>query len=113
MKKKEKNDQTQISLAALDRDFQNVNGKIPYNMTNDYMFRAVLQSNNKVLRGLICSLLHLAESEVNAVEITNPIILGETVNDKEFRLDSISAFWTIRCLMSIRSFMHPTSMRGR
>ncbi|MDE5940236.1 MAG: Rpn family recombination-promoting nuclease/putative transposase [Lachnospiraceae bacterium] len=87
MKKKEKNDQTQISLAALDRDFQNVNGKIPYNMTNDYMFRAVLQSNNKVLRGLICSLLHLAESEVNAVEITNPIILGETVNDKEFRLD--------------------------
>lgn len=87
MKKKEKNDQTQISLAVLDIDFQNVNGKIPYNMTNDYMFRAVLQSNNKVLRGLICSLLHLAESEVNAVEITNPIILGETVNDKEFRLD--------------------------
>ena len=30
--------------------FETASGKIPYNMTNDYMFRAVLQSNNKVLR---------------------------------------------------------------
>ncbi|MDE5716472.1 MAG: Rpn family recombination-promoting nuclease/putative transposase [Lachnospiraceae bacterium] len=62
-------------------------GRIPYNMTNDYMFRAVLQSNNKVLRGLICSLLHLSEKAVASVEITNPVILGEAVTDKEFRLD--------------------------
>ena len=60
--------------------FWNASGQIPYNMTNDYMFRAVLQSNNRVLRGLICSLLHLAEQKVISVEITNPII-------KEFRLD--------------------------
>ena len=62
-------------------------GEISFNMTNDYMFRAVLQSNNKVLRGLICSLLHLSERKVVSVEITNPVILGETVTDKEFRLD--------------------------
>ncbi len=68
-------------------EFWDASGQIPYNMTNDYMFRAVLQSNNKVLRGLICSLLHLSEQEVISVEITNPIILGETVTDKEFRLD--------------------------
>lgn len=66
---------------------QNAHGKIPYNMTNDYMFRAVLQSNNKVLRGLICSLLHLDGSEVRSVEVTNPIILGESMKDKEIRLD--------------------------
>ena len=60
--------------------FWNASGQIPYNMTNDYMFRAVLQSNNRVLRGLICSLLHLSEQKVISVEITNPII-------KEFRLD--------------------------
>lgn len=103
MKKMKKNDQTQVSLpamSALDRDFQNVNGKIPYNMTNDYMFRAVLQSNNKVLRGLICSLLHLAESEVSAVEITNPIVLGETVKDKEFRLD-INVIMNNRVLINL------------
>lgn len=66
---------------------QDAHGDIPYSMTNDYMFRAVLQSSNKVLRGLICSLLHLSEAEVSSVEITNPIILGETVAGKEFRLD--------------------------
>ncbi|MDE5933867.1 MAG: Rpn family recombination-promoting nuclease/putative transposase, partial [Lachnospiraceae bacterium] len=54
---------------------------------NDYMFRAVLQENNIVLRGLICSLLHLSEEEVISVEITNPIILGESIYNKEFRLD--------------------------
>ena len=69
------------------REFQKAQGMVPYNMTNDYMFRAVLQSNNKVLRGLICALLHLKESEVRSVEITNPIILGEKLGDKEIRLD--------------------------
>lgn len=34
-----------------------------------------------------CSLLQLSEAEVSSVEITNPIILGETVAGKEFRLD--------------------------
>jgi len=69
------------------QEFLNANGKIPYRMTNDYLFRAVLQSNNKALRGLICALLHLSENEVYSVEITNPIVLGEAVKDKEFRLD--------------------------
>ena len=68
-------------------DFQNATGNIPFNMTNDYMFRAVLQKNNKVLRGLICSLLQLKEEDVYSVTITNPIILGDALEDKEFRLD--------------------------
>ena len=76
-----------LNADPVSRLLQNAHGKIPYNMTNDYMFRAVLQSNNKVLRGLICSLLHLHESEVHSVEVTNPIILGESIHDKEIRLD--------------------------
>lgn len=43
--------------------FRNATGKIDYTMTNDYMFRAVLQENEKVLTGLICSLLHLGTVE--------------------------------------------------
>lgn len=77
----------QSAVYNIDTNLQNAHGTIPYNMTNDYMFRAVLQSNNKVLRGLICSLLHLTEEDVISVEITNPIILGESVESKEFRLD--------------------------
>lgn len=71
----------------VNQEFLNAGGKVPYHLTNDYLFRAVLQANNKALRGLICSLLHLAEAEVCSVEIANPIVLGESVRDKEFRLD--------------------------
>ena len=31
-------------------------------MTNDYLFRALLQRNNLVLKGLICALLHMKEA---------------------------------------------------
>ena len=81
------NQKEQFTSSPLATSFTNAKGKIPYNMTNDYMFRAVLQSNNKVLRGLICALLHLDESDIRSVEITNSIILGESINDKEVRLD--------------------------
>lgn len=36
---------------------------------------------------MICALLHLEKEEVVSIEITNPIVLGETVKNKEFRLD--------------------------
>ena len=63
-------------------------GKLTIPMTNDYLFRALLQRNNKVLTGLIASLLHLSPSEISSVEITNPIVLGESTNDKTFSLIS-------------------------
>lgn len=78
---------TIVPTAVHDEAFDKAAGKIPYSMTNDYMFRAVFQSNNRALKGLLCSLLHLAESEVASVEITNPIILGEAIDSKAFHLD--------------------------
>lgn len=62
-------------------------GPLVIPMTNDYLFRALLQRNNNVLKGLVCSLLHLAPEEVYSVEITNPIELGTSINDKTFILD--------------------------
>ncbi|RHV45030.1 hypothetical protein DXB46_16140 [Lachnospiraceae bacterium OM04-12BH] len=35
----------------------------------------------------MASLLHLSPSEITSVEITNPIVLGESTNDKTFFLD--------------------------
>ena len=69
------------------KSLEEATGKIPYGLTNDYMFRAVLQKNEKVLRGLIGSLLHLSQEEIVSVVITDPIIIGEVLSDKEFRLD--------------------------
>ena len=48
-------------------------GSIPYNLTNDYMFRVILQENDLVLRDLIGSLLHLDQSEIKSTVVTNPI----------------------------------------
>ena len=56
-------------------------------MTNDYLFRALLQRNNLVLKGLICALLHMEESDISSVIITNPIRLGDTIDNKTFVLD--------------------------
>ena len=62
-------------------------GVIEYNMTNNYMFRYILQQNKKVLTGLICSLLHLKPENVRDIEVTNPIDLAGDVSGKEFILD--------------------------
>lgn len=78
---------TLIPDAVRDNAFDTASGPIPYSLTNDYMFRAVFQSNNKALKGLLCSLLHLADSEIQAVEVTNPILLGEAIGSKAFHLD--------------------------
>ena len=44
--------------------FMSATGKIEYNMTNNYMFRYILQEKQKVLKGLIGSLLHLKQMSV-------------------------------------------------
>ena len=62
-------------------------GKIDYGMMNDYMFRAILQKSRKSLIGLASALLHLILDDIKNIEITNPIILGESINAKTFILD--------------------------
>jgi len=37
-------------------------GPVTIPMTNDYLFRALLQRNNNVLKGLLCSLLQMKEA---------------------------------------------------
>ena len=77
----------QMQTNQSNTSYEQATGAIPYNMTNDYMFRAVLQENETVLRGLISSLLHLKDSDIVSVEITNPIELGRSIDNKEFWLD--------------------------
>lgn len=89
-KRKEEISMTQIHLSSSlyeSIDWDNVRGPVSIRMTNDYLFRALLQQNNHVLKALVCSLLHLDEKTIKSVKITNPIELGETVESKNFILD--------------------------
>lgn len=67
--------------------FMSATGKIDYNMTNNYMFRYILQKNEKVLKGLISSLLRLDPVMIKSIVIKNPINLAGDVSGKEFILD--------------------------
>ena len=69
--------------------FINAKGALKYNMTNDYLFRMVLQRDSETLIMLICSLLHLKRDEVIEAHIENPIEPGATISNKEYQLDII------------------------
>lgn len=62
-------------------------GPIRYTLRNDYMFKAVLQKNKKALTGLLSALLSMPVKEIVDVNVTNPIELGETIDDKTCILD--------------------------
>ena len=72
---------------TLIQSYLHATGKIRYNMTNDYMFRYILQKNQKVLKGLICSLLHFKPEEIKSITIKNPISLSDDISSKEHILD--------------------------
>ncbi len=65
----------------------NLHGKMEFKLTNDYLFRAVFQTNKVALKGLLCALLHLKEKDIRKIEVLNPIELGKSITNKEFRLD--------------------------
>lgn len=56
--------------------------RIAYNMTNNYMFRFVLQQNEKVLKGLICALLHLKPEQIKKIEMMLNVKTYHTYSDK-------------------------------
>lgn len=62
-------------------------GAVQIPMTNDYLFRAFLQRNNRALRGLVASLLYMEPEAILSAVIMNPIELGSSVDDKTFILD--------------------------
>ena len=82
-----KTEQQNNDSATKEMAFMNATGKLEYTLMNDYMFHVVMQRNEKVLRGLIGSLLGLSQDEIVSVELKNPIIPGQAVGDKEIILD--------------------------
>lgn len=68
-------------------NYLSATGNIPYNMTNDYMFRVILQKNMDTLKNLICSVLHLSDKDIKDIKIENPINLGDAIDEKEYQMD--------------------------
>ena len=66
-----------------------INGEeeVEYGLINDYMFRAVFQTSEDALRGLLSALLYIPEEEILSCVICNPIILGDAIDEKTCILD--------------------------
>lgn len=77
----------EIQARPLPPGFETASGPLPHNLLNDLMFRIVFETNQEALRSLLCSLLHLKESDIVELVITNPIRLGETPKKKLYIYD--------------------------
>ena len=80
-------------------DWKQATSELNIKLVNDYLFRALLQKNNHVLKGLIASLLHMKMGDIQSVIIKNEIILGKHIPNKAFILD-------IRVLMNDNSIIN-------
>jgi predicted transposase/invertase (TIGR01784 family) len=69
--------------------YEKATGALKYTLTNDYLFRMVLQRDKETLIMLICSVLQLKRDQVIDAIIDNPIEPGKAVDDKEYQLDIV------------------------
>ena len=67
--------------------WKKLSGELTVKMTNDYLFRALLQSDNEVLKALLASVLHMDKRDICSARVTNPILLGEHIDDRTYILD--------------------------
>ena len=83
-----KNLEPMYSYPIVENDgWKNLTGALPVEMTNDYLFRALLQSDNETLKALLASVLRMDISDIESARITNEIPLGSHVDSKEFIMD--------------------------
>lgn len=64
-----------------------MSGPMRFRFTNDYLFRATLQTSDLALKGLVCALLGLSMKDIKECVIENPIELGKTIDEKTSILD--------------------------
>ncbi|MBQ6442223.1 MAG: hypothetical protein IJJ13_06505 [Lachnospiraceae bacterium] len=57
--------------------FMEASGPLKAPLTNDYLFRAMVQRNHRVLIALLCVLLRIGEDTILSARVVNPIILGD------------------------------------
>ena len=67
--------------------FETATGEVPFPLTNDYLFKVLMQKDERVLRSIISAVLLMKEEEIESVHIENPIIPGEKINDKDVMVD--------------------------
>ena len=69
------------------KNWHDLSGKLWFSMTNDYLFRALMQEHRDSLKELVAALLGWSSEDIRTVTVENPIVLGESISAKDFMLD--------------------------
>ena len=75
------------NIMPYDDGWKKKSGPLGFRMCNDYLFRAFLQRDEESLKALIAAFLQTDVESIGEIVVTNPIILGEEVSEKELHLD--------------------------
>lgn len=68
-------------------DWKKMTGPISFSMSNDYLFRALMQKDERTLKAVVASFLKVTPESISEIEVTNPILLGTDIDSKEYHLD--------------------------
>jgi predicted transposase/invertase (TIGR01784 family) len=72
---------------AYSPDWKKMTGELRFSMSNDYLFRALMQKDERTLKAIVASFLKVTIESISEIEVTNPILLGEDIDSKEYHLD--------------------------
>lgn len=75
------------NLKSTPSPWESATGEIRYPLTNDYMFRIVLENNITILKGIISATMHIPICDIDTAVVKNPIVLGASISDKTYILD--------------------------
>lgn len=68
-------------------EWKKMTGPISFSMSNDYLFRALMQKDERTLKAVVASFLRVTPESISEIEVTNPILLGADIDSKEYHLD--------------------------
>ena len=60
---------TKKNKTPIVRDYHQAHGPVQISMTNDYLFKALMQRNERVLKALVCALLHLEFTGITIIRM--------------------------------------------
>ena len=77
-------------------NFITASGALKVPLTNDYLFRALVQRNNHLLIALLCAILGIGEDAILSAKVLNPIILGDEIGERSV-FPEIQITYRMRC----------------
>ena len=77
-------------------EYLSATGNLSISLTNDYLFRALVQRNNRVLIALLCAFLQIGEDAIVSARVMNPIILGDEPGEESI-IPEIQITYRMHC----------------